>query len=427
MYALVDANAMYVSCERSFNPQLIGKPVVVLSNNDGCVVARSDEAKALGIKMGVPFFQLEELRQTHDLRVFSSNYTLYGDMSARLMSIMNHFVEDVEVYSIDEAFLQVDGYEGIYPSYRGLGETIRSTVAQWLRIPTCVGFGPTKTLAKLANRIAKQNPHLNGVCVLDTPEAISEALATFPVGDLWGVGRRYASKLRQEGITTAAHLRDANDDWINQVMTVNGLRLVHELRGFPCRMLEVNPPPKKAICAAPSFGRLVPDLPTMTEALTTHLARACEKLRKQDSLCGTITVFLHTNRFRRTPGNGQLARQYYNSRTVQLPHPTCSTTELIRYAETALNSIYKFGYNYQKVGIIMSNLVPVDHRQKGVFVEGPDERLIRLAGVMDKLNHRHGRDRVRLASQGSDPDWGHRQEYLSPCYTTRWKDILKAK
>lgn len=424
MFALVDANAMYVSCERSFNPALNGKPVVVLSNNDGCVIARSDEVKALGIKMGTPYFELKELIAEYDLNVFSSNYTLYGDMSARLMSTLNRFVEDVEVYSIDEAFLQVDGYEGLYPSYKGLGETIRSTVAQWLRIPTCVGFGPTKTLAKLANRVAKQRPELNGVCVLDTPETIHDALADFPVGDLWGVGRRYASKLKQQGITTAAHLRDANDDWINQLMTVNGLRLVHELRGFPCRMLEINPPPKKAICAAPSFGRLVPDLPTMTQALTTHLARACEKLRKQDSLCGTITVFVHTNRFRRTPGNDQLARQYYNSRTIELPHPTSSTTELIRYGETALESIFQFGYNYQKVGIIMSNLVPADYRQKGVFVDGPDERLIKLAGVLDNLNNRHGRDRVRLASQGFDPDWGHRQEHLSPCYTTRWKDIL---
>ena len=427
MFALVDANNMYVSCERSFNPRLNGKPVVVLSNNDGCVIARSNEAKALGIKMGVPFFQLEELRKEHDLTIFSSNYTLYGDMSSRLMSLLTHFVEDVEVYSIDEAFLQVDGYEGIYPSYKGLGETIRKTVDQWLRIPVCVGFGPTKTLAKVANRIAKQRPELGGVCVLDTPEAINDVLVNFPVGDLWGVGRRYTTRLVRHEINTAADLRDAPDDWINQHMTVNGVRLAYELRGIQCRMLEVGMPPKKAICAAPSFGRLVPDLQTIIEALTTHLARACEKLRRQDSLCGTITVFLHTNRFRRTPGNGQPAKQYYNSRTVELPHPTSSTTELIRYAETALKSIFQFGYNYQKVGIIMSNLVPADYRQKGVFVDGPDERLIQVASVLDKLNKLYGRDRVRLASQGGEPDWGHKREFLSQCYTTDWKDILIVK
>ncbi|WP_080240017.1 Y-family DNA polymerase [Spirosoma rigui] len=424
MFALVDANNMYVSCERSFNPGLNGKPVVVLSNNDGCVVARSDEAKALGIKMGVPFFQLEPLRQAHELTVFSSNYTLYGDMSARLMGILNRFVENVEVYSIDEAFLQVNGYEGVYAAYRDLGEAIRSTVAQWLRIPVCIGFGPTKTLAKVANRIAKQNPELGGICVLDTTEAIDRALADFPVGELWGVGRRYASRLIRHAIRTAAHLRDAPDDWINQHMTVNGLRLAYELRGVPCRMLAVDMPPKKSICAAPSFGRPVSDLPTMVQALTTHLGRACEKLRRQGSLCGTITVFIHTNRFRRTPGNGQPARPYYNSCSVEVPHPTGSTIELLAYAESVLRSIFKFGYAYQKVGVILSNLLPADYRQAGVFVAGPDERLIRLAGVMDSLNNRYGRDRVRLANQGFDPDWGHRQDWLSPRYTTNWKEIM---
>ncbi|GAB4023770.1 Y-family DNA polymerase [Spirosoma migulaei] len=427
MFALVDANAMYVSCERSFNPSLEGKPVIVLSNRDGCVVARSNEAKVLGIKMGVPFFQLAELRQQHDIKVFSSNYTLYGDMSARLMSTLNRFVEDVEVYSIDEAFLQVNGYEGLYPSYEGLGQSIRDTVKQWLRLPVCVGFGPTKTLAKLANRFAKQRPELNGVCVLDTKGQIDEALAAFPVKDLWGVGYRYASMLKRHDIVTAAQFRDAPDEWINRVMTVNGLRLQHELRGFPCRMLEVNSPPKKAICTAPSFGRLVPDLDTITDAMTTYLARSCEKLRKQDSLCGTVTVFLHTDRFRKTPGNGQPAKQYYNSRTVELPHPTNSTAELLKYAQASLKAIFQFGYNFQKVGVMLTNLVPADYRQKGLFVGGPDERMIKLAGLMDKLNYRYGRDKLRLASQQYNPDWPMKQEYLSPCYTTKWSDILEAK
>ncbi|GAB2524779.1 DinB/UmuC family translesion DNA polymerase [Spirosoma aerophilum] len=254
---------------------------------------------------------------------------------------------------------------------------------------------------------------------------IEEAF-NLPIGNLWGVGHRYAGKLKKYGITTAAQLRDANDDWINSVMTVNGLRLVHELRGFPCRMLKISPPPQKAIVSAPSFGRMVPYQKTIIEALTTHLARAAEKLRKQDSLCGTLTVFLHTNRFRRTPGNGQLSKQYYNSRTIELPHPTSSTTELIYYSETALKSIFQFGYNYQKVGLILSNFVPFDYRRKGVFVEGPDERLLKLSGIVNKLNYRHGRDFVRLASQTGKPDWVHRREHLSRCYTTSWKDILTA-
>ncbi|AUD00962.1 Y-family DNA polymerase [Spirosoma pollinicola] len=426
MLGLVDANNFYASCQRSFDPSLIGRPVVVLSNNDGCVVARSNEAKALGIKMGAPFFQLAELIDQHSVAVFSSNYTLYGDMSARLMSTLTHFVEDVEVYSIDEAFIQADGYEGLYPTYRGLGESIRATAQQWLRIPVSVGFGETKTLAKVANRTAKQRPELNGVCVLDTPEFIEEVLSGFPVGDLWGVGRRYAGMLKRNGIATAAQLRDANDDWINQVMTVNGLRLVHELRGFPCRMLEVGQPPKKVICTAPSFGRLVPDLKTITEAMTTYLIKASEKLRKQDSLCSTLTVFLHTNRFKKSP-NGQPAKQYYNSRSITLPHPTASPVELVRYGESVLKSIFMFGYAYQKVGIILSGFVPSDYRQKGIFIDGPDERLVKLSGVMDRLNQRHGRGTVRLANQSFSPDWEQNRKYLSPCYTTKWNDILSVR
>ncbi|QDK80856.1 Y-family DNA polymerase [Spirosoma sp. KCTC 42546] len=427
MFALVDANNMYVSCERSFNPALEGKPVIVLSNRDGCVVARSNEAKALGIKMGTPYFQTADLREQHDIQVFSSNYTLYGDMSARLMSTLARFVEDVEVYSIDEAFLQIDGYDSIYPSYTGLGQSIRDTVKQWLRIPVCIGFGPTKTLAKVANRIAKKRPELHGVCVLSGEEEISEALAGYAIDDLWGVGYRYARALKSHGVSTAAQLRDVNDEWINKIMTVNGLRLVHELRGFPCKLLEVNPPPKKAICAAPSFGKLIPDLETIADALTAHLTRAGEKLRRQDSLCGTITVFLHTDRYRKTPGNGLPARQYYNSRTVELPHPTSSTAELNRYAQASLKAIFQYGYNFQKVGIILTNLVPSDYRQRGIFIDGPDERMIKLAAVVDKLNRRFGQDKLRLGSQLYNPDWPMKQEYLSKRYTTDWKEILTVR
>lgn len=426
MYSLIDGNNFYVSCERSFNPSLEDKPVIVLSNRDGCVVARSNEAKASGIKMGQPFFELDALRAEQDIAVFSSNYALYADVSSRFHSGLTHFFDDVEVYSIDEAFAQVDGYEGIYPSYQGLGQSIRETMDQWLRIPVSVGFGPTKTLAKVANKLAKSTPELNGVCVLDVPEAITQALESFSVKDLWGVGGRYASKLKQNGIETAAQLRDVPDDWINQMMTVNGLRLVHELRGYPCKLLEVNPPAKKVICTAPSFGRLVPDLETITDALTSYLARACEKLRRQDSLCGMVTVFLHTDRYRKTPGNGLPARQYTNSITVSLPHPTSATPELLSYATAALKSIFRFGYNYQKVGVMLTALVPTDYRQIGVFVAGPNEKLLKLSGVVDKLNCRYGQDKLRLASQLYNPDWPMKQQYLSKRYTTRWDEILTA-
>ena len=427
LYGLVDANAFYVSCERSFQPRLEGKPVIVLSNRDGCIVAMSDEAKALGIKMSKPLFDYKELIEAHNVQVFSSNYALVGDMSRRLMSTLTHFVDDVEVYSIDEAFILADGYEGIYPSVRGLGEAIRQTVAQWLRIPVSVGFGPTKTLAKVANKLAKKQPGLAGVCVLDSPEAISRALEDFPVSELWGVGGRYAGMLKGSGVETAAQLRRLPDDWIRQFMTVNGLRLVHELRGTPCKLLELSQPAKKSICAEPGFGTLVPDLETLTDALTSHLSRCSEKLRKQDSLCGAVTVYLKTNKFRKTPGNRLPARQYYKSITVNLPHPTSSTADLLKYAISGLKAIFAFGYNYQKIGIMLTDLVPFDYRQKGVFVEGPNEKMLQLFNVVDKLNRRYGQDKLRLASQQYNPDWPMKQTYLSPRYTTRWDDILEVK
>ncbi|MGF7215990.1 DNA polymerase V [Spirosoma lacussanchae] len=427
MIGLVDANNFYVSCQRSFDPRLNGKAVVVLSNNDGCVVARSNEAKALGIKMGVPFFQLEELRQQHDLTVFSSNYTLYGDMSARLIALLGRFVEEVEVYSIDEAFLNLSGYEQLYPNLTELAQTIRSTSNQWLRIPVSVGLAPTKTLAKVANWYAKREPGHNGVFMLDTKAAIDDALQTFDVADLWGIGWRYAGMLKRNGIRTAAQFAALPDDWINAKLTVNGLRLAYELRGTPCKLLELEHQPKQTICTAPSFGKLIPDLATITEALTTHVGRAAEKLRKQESAAGALSIFLHTNRFRKTPGNGLPAKQYADSRTVILPHATSSTPELVRYAQAALQAIYAFGYEYQKVGVILSGLVPAGHQQQALFSDAPDQRLASLSKVVDKINHRHGRDKVRLADAGYNPEWHHKRQWISPNYTTRWREILSVR
>lgn len=432
MYALVDCNNFYVSCERAFNHSLNGKPVIVLSNNDGCVIARSNESKALGVKMGAPFFQLAEQIQQQNIRVFSSNYTLYGDMSARVMATLGRFVEEVEVYSIDEAFLNLTGYDSVYrndgpPDLTQFARTLRSTVNQWTRIPVSVGIAPTKTLCKVANWYVKRRPELGGVLQLDTGTQIQELLADFDVADLWGIGWRYAGMLKRNDIRTAAQFAALPDDWINTKMTVNGLRLAYELRGVPCKLLELEPQPKKSICTAPSFGKLIPDLAMITEALTTHVSRAAEKLRKQGSAAGTLTVFIHTNRYRKTPGNGLPAKPYYNSRTVTLPHPTNSTAELVRYAQAALNSVFQFGYAFQKVGVILSNLVPEDFRQEDLFTAGPDQRMAKLSKVMDKINYRYGRDKVRLSDAGYSPTWHHKREYLSPCYTTEWKDILPVR
>ncbi|MBO0936454.1 Y-family DNA polymerase [Fibrella sp. HMF5335] len=426
MIGLLDVNNMYVSCERSFDCSLDNQAVVVLSNNDGCVIARSNEAKELGIKMGTPFFQLDKLRQQHDIRVFSSNYTLYGDMSARIMATIGRFVEQVEIYSIDEAFMNLASYESVYPDLNQFGRELRQTVAQWHRIPVSIGLAPTKTLCKVANYFAKRMVEHEGVLLLDRPDKIDDVLHEFEVADLWGIGSRYASLLRRNGIRTAAQFRNAPDDWISQHLTVNGLRLAYELRSIPCKLLEVEVLPKKAICFAPSFGRLIPDYNTIAQGLATYIARAAYKLRKQNSAAGTLTVFLHTNRFQRSP-NGELAKQYYNSRTVDLPHPTSSNAELVAYASAALKSVYRFGYAYQKVGIILSNLVPDNHRQLALFSDSLDERLVKLHQVTDRLNHRYGRDKVRFAAQGYDPTWKIKQQWVSPHYTTQWKDILAVK
>lgn len=424
MLALVDCDSFYVSCERAFNHRLIGQPVVVLSNNDGNIVARSREAKAMGISMAAPFFELKETLQSANCHVFSSNYTLYADMSARVMTTLARFVEEVEVYSIDEAFLNLNGYQGLYPDLTAFARKVRQTVLKLTRIPVSIGIAPTKTLCKVASHLAKKNPDYQGVCVLASDQPIAAALRALEVEEVWGIGSRYARKLKQNGIKTAWDLRQAPDEWLLSELTVNGLRLAHELRGFPCKMLELEPKPKKSICVAPSFGRVIPNLATIQAALTTHVSRAAEKLRKQGSAAGTVTVFIHTNRFRRNR-NGEAAKPYYKSRTVELPHPSQHTSELVRYAIAALDSIFAFGYQFQKVGLILNNLVPSDHRQYDLYRSAPDERLTTLMERIDQLNYRYGRDTVRLASAGYDSSWQIRRNFLSPCYTTRWKEILR--
>ncbi|GAB3573801.1 Y-family DNA polymerase [Spirosoma luteolum] len=427
MLALVDCNNFYVSCERAFNPALIGQPVGVLSNNDGCLIARSNELKAMGIAMGTPFFQLREQVEARAIQLFSSNYTLYGDMSGRVMATLGRFAEQVEVYSIDEAFLDLTGYASVYPDLGELAQRIRQTVDQWTRIPVSVGIAPTKTLCKVANYHAKRQQPATGIYLLNTPDRIAEALADFPIKELWGVGWRYAGFLKRSHIHTAAQFAALPDDWIRQHLTVNGLRLAYELRGMPCRLLEPDAPAKRAIGVAPSFGRGVSDRDTISQALLTHLSRAAEKLRRQQSAASAVTVFLHTNRYQRTPGNGLPARQYYNSQTAELPHPSSSTAELAGYAQALLETIFRFGYAYQKVGVLLTGLVPDNHVQTALFGRGPDPRLRALSGVVDRLNQRHGRDRVRLAGAGYDLSWQHKRQWMSPAYTTRWSDILPVR
>ncbi|WP_310587813.1 Y-family DNA polymerase [Larkinella punicea] len=422
LIGITDCNNFYVSCIRSFNPKLIGQPVIVLSNNDGCVIARSNEAKAVGVKMGQPVFQMDKLISDYNIQVFSSNYEHFGDMSRRVFDSMGRFLENVHVYSIDEAFFEASGYEAIHPDLEEFARMLINTVGQWTRIPISIGIGETMTLAKVANKYCKKHPELGGVFIMDTPEKRNEILSDFPIGDLWGVGYRYQALLKRNGIKTALDLSKMPHDWIKQFMTVEGLRLVYELQGIQCRSLDTEPLHKKSICCAPSFGTKVWSLETIREALATYVARAGEKLRRHSSAAGVVTVFLHTNRF------DKVGPHYSNSQTVILPHPTSSTMELLQYADTVLESIYRKGYEYQKVGVILNDIVSESHQQELIFNETPDQRQAQLSKLVDKINGRYGRDKIRLAKQGFyEKNWRMHQRHLSPCYTTKWSDILLVK
>lgn len=416
MYALVDCNNFYVSCERIFQPQFEGTPVIVLSNNDGCVISRSNEAKALGIKMGEPAFKIEKFLFKHKVAVFSSNYALYGDMSDRVMKTLAEFVPNIEIYSIDEAFLDFSGQK--YQNLCGLATKIRKTVRKWTGMPVSIGIAPTKTLAKVANHIAKKSKDKNGIYELNDDKIIEDALENFPIDDLWGIGRRYSKYLLRNGINTALQLRNTNDNWIKKNLSVMGLRLVKELRGIPCISLETVTPVKKGIRTARSFGKMITSIEPVKEAVATFAARCAEKLRKQRSCANVLSVFIETNRFKENE------LQYNNSKVMRFPVATNSTPELIHYAITGLKMIYKSGYKYKKAGVFVTGIVPDNQIQYGLF-DTVNSRYKKLMPVYDQLNKTMGRDVVRYAAQGFDRKWKLRQEKLSPCYTTRWDDILK--
>jgi len=420
MYALVDCNNFYASCERVFDPTLENKPVVVLSNNDGCVIARSNEARALGIEMGTPAFKNEDLFKKHGIRVFSSNYALYGDMSDRVMRTLHELAPAMEVYSIDEAFLDLAAMP--YTDLYELGLRIRLDVKQFTGIPVSVGIAPTKTLAKLANRYAKKHTE-TGVFCMDNESVHEMVLRKTDVADVWGVGRRYAKLLRDNRIETAYDLANAPENWIRKHMSIVGERTVRELCGIPCYELRHSPDPKKGICTSRSFGKPVTELGILEEAVATFAARCGEKLRKQDSATMLMYVFVFTNRFREDQP------QYYGSRTVQLPVGSNSSMELITYATKALKLIYREKYLYKKAGVMVSAIVHQDRIQTDLFAQDERKREIdrKAMLVLDKLNKRMGRDTVRVAMQGYDRSWHLRQERKSRCYTTRWDELLEVK
>lgn len=413
LFALVDCNNFYASCERVFNPLLEGRPIVVLSNNDGCIIARSNEAKALGIPMGAPLFEYRELMNKHGVAVCSSNYALYGDMSQRVMQVLEMNAPQVQVYSIDESFLDYDVPDPIREA-----KILREKVKQWTGIPVSIGIAKTKTLAKVANHIAKKNPEFGGVFLLD--ETNCEAvLDKFPVDDIWGIGRQYAEKLTKRGVKTALDLRDTDDAWIKKHLTVVGLRTVWELRGTSCIPLDEAPSAKQSITSSRAFGRPITELNELYESVSSYAARAAEKARKEKRLASSMFVFFVLHPFR---SGG-------NSVKITFPEPTAYTPEIIHYAKLAAHEIYRPGYSYRKAGVILEGLVDEDSYQRDLFAnKGPlhDKQKQRME-LLDKMNRSFGKNTLHTAAEGVTKKWSMKQERRSPRYTTRWDEIPVAK
>nr|WP_238718336.1 Y-family DNA polymerase [Petrachloros mirabilis] len=410
IFALCDCNSFYASCEQVFAPGLSGQPVVVLSNNDGCVVARSTAAKGLGIGMGVPYFQIRDLVQEHQVKVFSSNYELYGDMSQRVMEILSQFAPAVETYSIDEAFLDFSGWR--WEQSEALGHQLRQIVKQWTGIPVSIGIAPTKTLAKVANRVAKGST--GGVYALKE-EAIAQLLATLSVDEVWGIGRHHAKSLQAQGVTTALELQQVQPQWVRQKYNVVMERLVWELRGVSCLPLELSPGSRHSITVSRSFGRPVTTCAELGAAIATYTSRAAEKLRQQQLSAGAMQVFVSTGRFA-TPC-------YRQSQTVTLPSATNHTATLIQQSLAATQRLYRPGYAFKKAGVILLDLVAAAKPQLSLLHPETGGRSEALMSVMDAINRRYGAGTLQYAVCGKPSGWQTKSEQRSPCYTTQWSQL----
>jgi DNA polymerase V len=421
VFALVDCNNFYASCERVFNPKLEGRPIVVLSNNDGCVIARSEAAKALGIPMGAPFFKIERLARRGGVVVFSSNYALYGDISRRVMQVLGRFAPRQEIYSVDECFLDLAGLPWSLTPY---ALDMARTVRKWTGIPVSIGIAQTKTLAKIANRIAKKGGSPAGPVLdwsrLDDPAA---ALASVAVEDVWGIAGRWGQRLRMLGIEHAGHLRAADPKALRREFGVVMERIAWELRGVSCLALETVPPPRKQIMVSRSFGARIIAKDALRAAVASFAARAGEKLRVQGLAAGALNVFVQTS-----PFDGR--RPYYaNAAIFGFEVPTQDTGALIRAALRGLDRIFRPGDEYQKAGVMLLDLAPAGRRQGTLFVQEifDPERAARLMEALDRINRRHGRSALRYASEAVSDDWRMRQRLKSPAYTTRWEELPVVK
>ena len=421
MYALVDCNNFFVSCERVFRPGLEGKAVVVLSNNDGCVVARSNESKAMGIKMGTPYYHISRLAERGCLEVCSSNYTLYGDMSARVMSILAGTVPKIEIYSIDEAFLPLDGISErqVVPLCSGLVAKIR----KWTGIPVSIGIAPTKTLAKIASHFAKKYRGYHGVCMIDNDEKRRKALSLTPIDEVWGVGRKLAPKLREAGVFTALDYTERPESWIRDNYMLHGLRTWMELRGTVCVEAETEAS-RKSICTSRSFAEMLESEEDLSMKVADFAARCARKLREEDTAALEVTTFLYTNRFRTD------LEQYFPSATVRLQTAASNSQEIVSAALRALHTIFRPGYRYKKAGVTVGNIVPADAVQASLFGFDPDlrSRNDRISRIMDQVNGKGDSSLLRLASQKP----GHyasdiRREHCSGRYSTCFDELIEVR
>jgi DNA polymerase V len=414
--AIVDANEFYVSCERVFDPGLRGRPVVVLSNNDGCVISRSREAKALGIGMGVPLFKVRNIVEDNGVAVFSSNYALYGDLSLRLADAFHEFTPDVEVYSIDEAFLCLEERPG--QSFKDYGLDIKAKVYKWTGVPCSLGISQTKTLAKVAQRFTKKYAEAQGVLDLTDPSEQTRVLEETPVGDVWGVGPAYAKVLKGAGVDTARKLRDADRRWVRQRMTVVGARVVEELRGISCLPIERCPQGRKSVTCSRSFGVMVESLEELREAVAVYMTKAAERLRRSRLAAGVVTVFINTSRF-------DPSTQYSNSATFELAYSTDSTDELLAWALRGLERIYRAGYRYKKAGVMLNKLAPAEQLSMRLFGDERFEKSRRVIRAVDEINARHGQGAIRFGAARPGGRWETKFLRRSRRYTTCLAEVLR--
>lgn len=418
MYALVDCNNFYASCERVFNPNLQNKPVAVLSNNDGCIIARSDEVKKLNLPMGAPIFKWKDFCKHHKINVLSSNYPLYGDMSARVMKILEQFSPNVEVYSIDEAFIDLTGFDR--HDFNAYGKSIRKRILKWTGIPTCVGIAPTKALCKVANKIARKFPkETGGVYVIDTDEKRIKGLKWTAIKNVWGIGRRLEKRLMLKGCKTAFDFTQLSDDWIRRNFSITEWRLKKDLEGIPTIDFEIKEI-KRSISTTRSFEKAYSDIEDITERISTFASCCSEKLRAQKSSCHMIIVMLRSDRYQKN------AEQYSASKTVVFSYPTDSTLSITKAAVEAIKTIFKPGISYKKAGVIVTGLVPTNNHQLNLFLhENPKHKP--LMSAIDHLNKKFKTTAIKLANQDLQRTWKMKQERLSPKYTTKINDIITVK